>query len=72
MEMIAAKTPEMVHKEIWMHLLSYNLLFDLMWQSAPAQVSPLRLSLRGTGAQFNQFRPQFALRQRIKSGDGST
>lgn len=61
MEMIAAKTPEMVHKEIWMHLLSYNLLRTLMWQSAqPAQVSPLRLSLQGTRQQFNQFRPQFA------------
>jgi len=29
-----AKTPEMVHKEIWVHLLAYNLLRNLMWQSA--------------------------------------
>jgi hypothetical protein len=61
MEMIHAKTPEMVQKEIWMHLLAYNLLRTLMWQSAQhAQVSPLRLSLQGTRQQFNQFRPNLA------------
>lgn len=61
MEMIAAKTPEMVQKEIWMHLLAYNLLRTLMWQAAQqAQVPPLRISLQGTRQQFNQFRPQLA------------
>ena len=61
MEMIVAKTPEMVQKEIWMHLLAYNLLRTLMWQSAQhSHVSPLRLSLQGTRQQFNQFRPHFA------------
>jgi len=49
MEMIAAKTPEMVQKDIWTHLLTYNLLRTLMWQSAQQkQVSPLRLSLQQT------------------------
>jgi IS4 transposase len=58
MEMIFAKTPEMVQKEIWMHLLAYNLLRTLMWQSAQqSEVSPLRMSLQGTRQQFNQFRP---------------
>ncbi len=62
MEMIAAKTPEMVQKEIYMHLLAYNLLRTLMWQSVQStQVSPLRLSLQGTRQQFNHFRPQFAM-----------
>jgi len=61
MEMIAAKTPEMVQKDIWMHLLCYNLLRTLMWQSAQqAQVSPLRLSLQGSRQQFNQFTPLLA------------
>lgn len=61
MEMIAAKTPEMVQKDIWMHLLCYNLLRTLMWQSAQqAQVSPLRLSLQGSRQQFNQFIPLLA------------
>ena len=29
MEMIFAKTPEMVQKEIWVHLLAYNKLANL-------------------------------------------
>lgn len=62
MEMIRAKTPTMVQKEIWMHLLAYNLLRTLMWQAAQqAKVPPLRLSLQGTRQQFNQFRPQLAM-----------
>lgn len=61
MEMIWAKTPEMVRKEIWVHLLAYNLLRTLMWQSArQAGVSPLRISLQGARQQFNQFRPSLA------------
>jgi len=57
MEMIFAKTPEMVHKEIWVHLLAYNLLRNLMWQSAQQARCRPRISLQGTRQQFNQFRP---------------
>ncbi len=69
MEMIWAKTPQMVQKEIWVHLLTYNLLRlrsmrearTLMWQSAQqARVSPLQISLQGTRQHFNQFRPDLA------------
>ncbi len=61
MEMILAKTPAMVHKEISVHLLTYNLLRTLMWKSAHlAKVSPLRISLQGTRQHFNQFRPALA------------
>ena len=34
MEMIDAKTPEMVTKSILVHLLAYNLLRTLMWQAS--------------------------------------
>lgn len=62
LERIAAKTPEMVQKEIWMHLLGYNLLRTLMRQAAQhTQVSPLRISLQGTRQQFNQLRPHLAM-----------
>lgn len=61
MEMIPAKTPDMVQKDIWVHLLAYNLLRTLMWQAAQHhQLSPLRISLQGTRQQFNQFRPHLA------------
>ncbi|WP_008317353.1 IS4 family transposase [Leptolyngbya sp. PCC 6406] len=60
MEMIAAKTPAMVTKSIWVHLLAYNLLRTLMGDAAAnSPVEPLRLSLQGTRQQFNHFRPEF-------------
>jgi hypothetical protein len=61
MEMIVAKTPAMVQKEIWMYMLAYNLLRTLMWQAAQSENVPvLRTSLQGTRQQFNQFRPHLA------------
>lgn len=56
MEMIFAKTPEMVTKDIWMHMLAYNLLRLLMGKSAlQAGIEPLRVSLQGTRQMLNQF-----------------
>jgi hypothetical protein len=58
MEMIMAKTPEMVQKELWVHLLGYTLLRKLMGQAAQqARVVPSQISLQGTRQQFNHFRP---------------
>lgn len=34
MEMLRGKTPEMVRKEIYVHLMAYNLLRALMWEAA--------------------------------------
>jgi hypothetical protein len=48
MEMLTAKSPEMVRKEIWVHLLGYLLLRALMWQAAmPIEHSVFELSLQG-------------------------
>jgi hypothetical protein len=61
MEMIVAKTPQIVQKDIWVHLLAYNLLRTLIWQAAQQTgASALRFSLQGTRQQFNHFRPQLA------------
>lgn len=57
-EMIAAKTPQMVKKDLWMHLLAYNLLRTLMWQASEhSTAAALRLSLQGTRQQLNHARP---------------
>ena len=59
MEMIDAKTPEMVTKSILVHLLAYNLLRTLMWQaSEETGVSALRIALQGTRQQLNHFRAE--------------
>ena len=34
MDILRSKTPEMVHKEIWAHILAYNLVRKIMAQSA--------------------------------------
>lgn len=53
MEMLTAKTPEMVRKDLWAHLLAYNLLRTVMLQTALASGQALsRFSLQGTRQQF--------------------
>ena len=48
MDVLRCKTPAMVRKEIWMHLLAYNLVRKLMAQAAAtAQVDPRQLSFTG-------------------------
>jgi len=49
MDVLRCKTPAMVRKEIWMHLLAYNLIRKLMAQAAATVgVSPRDLSFKGT------------------------
>lgn len=55
MERLTAKTPEMVRKELWTHLLTYNLLRSLMEQAAPLiDYERARLSFQGTRQHFRQ------------------
>lgn len=73
MEMLTAKTPEMVRKELWAHLLAYNLLRSVMEPAASlGKVERNRLSLQGTRQHFLQMIPLLATtnkatRQRLYS-----
>ena len=40
MDVLRCKTPEMVRKEVWMHLLGYNLIRKLMAQAATVANRP--------------------------------
>lgn len=54
MDVLRCKTPEMVQKEIWMHLLANNLLRSAMSATAVRHdVAPRQLSLRGTQQMVN-------------------
>jgi hypothetical protein len=54
MELLTAKTPEMVRKEIWTHLFAYTLLRTLMWRAATSSDhTPFQLSFQGARQQFN-------------------
>ena len=67
MEMLHGKTPDMVRKEIYVHLMVYNLLRTLMWKAGKQHgVSPLRLSVQGARQSFNQFCPLLAETGRIR------
>ncbi len=56
LEMLAAKTPAMVRKEVWAHLLAYNLLRSVMEQAAVlANYCRSQISLQGTRQLLNQM-----------------
>jgi len=58
MEVLRSKSPDVVGKEILMHLLAYNLIRALMWQAADQHGRPLhRLSFAGTLAHLNALMP---------------
>jgi hypothetical protein len=49
MDVLRCKSPDMVEKEIWMHLLAYNLIRGVMAKAAAAHdTQPRQLSFKGT------------------------
>ena len=72
MDLLRTKSPEMVRKEIWAHLLAYNLIRTLMWDAAEhrRRLSPLRLSFKGAMQEMMALWPfsASAARQRDLSG----
>ena len=57
MAILTCKTPEMVRKEIWAHLLAYNLVREVMAQAARAHGKvPRQLSFLGTMQTLEAFR----------------
>ena len=61
MEMLTAKTPEMVRKELWTHLFAYTLLRTLMWEATGASDhTPFQISLQAARQQLNQMVPLLA------------
>ena len=58
MEILRCKTPTMVRKEIWMHLLAYNLIRTLLADAAQTVgVTPRELSFKGALQTLNAFAP---------------
>jgi hypothetical protein len=62
MDILRCKTPEMVRKEIWMHLLAYNVIRGVMAEAAEAhKTQPRQVSFKGALQTMTAF--QDALRQ---------
>jgi hypothetical protein len=59
MDILRCKTPQMVHKEIWAHLLGYNLLRTVMAVAASAsKVEPRAISFKGAKQALTAFAPK--------------
>jgi hypothetical protein len=60
MDILRGKSPGIVRKEVWMHLLVYNIVRRLMARAAaPAGVRPDQLSFTGALHAVNAFLPKF-------------
>ena len=61
MDMLRCKTPELVRKEIWTHVLAYNLIRTVMAQAAAGEgVPPRSISFKATLQVLEAFRPLIA------------
>ena len=59
MDILRCKTPDMVHKEIWTHLLAYNLLRTIMAVAANENdIEPRRVSFKGAKQALTAFAPK--------------
>jgi hypothetical protein len=59
MDILRGQTPEMLKREIWGHLLGYNLIRQLLAQAAiKAGVKPRHLSFASAVQMHGEFRPQ--------------
>ncbi len=58
MDVLRCKTPELVHKEIWTHILAYNLIRTIMAQAAfKHDIEPRTLSFKGALQTLEAFQP---------------
>jgi hypothetical protein len=57
MDVLRCKSPEMVEKEIWMHILAYNLIRGVAAKAADAHdKQPRQISFKGTLQTMTEFR----------------
>ena len=62
---LRGKTPEAVRKELWMHVLAYNLIRTVMAQAASLHdLSPRTISFQGAIQTLEAFQPVLALTDR--------
>jgi hypothetical protein len=62
MDILRCKTPELVRKEIWTHILAYNLIRTIIAQAAIKHaIEPRTISFKGTIQTLEAFQPLFAV-----------
>jgi Transposase DDE domain len=59
---LRCKTPELVHKEVWTHVLAYNLIRTIIAQAASRHdIQPRSISFKGAIQTLEAFQPLIAL-----------
>lgn len=62
MDILRCKTPELVRKEVWTHVLAYNLIRTAMAQAADQHgFEPRSISFKGAVQMLEAFQPMIAL-----------
>jgi hypothetical protein len=62
MDILRCKSPELVHKEIWTHILAYNLVRTVIAQAASKHdVEPRSISFKGAIQTLEAFQPLIAI-----------
>src|SRR5207248_8084150 len=62
MDVLRCKTPELVRKELWTHILAYNLIRTVMAQAASKHgIEPRSISFKGAVQTLEAFQPMIAL-----------
>lgn len=62
MDVLRCKTPELVRKELWTHILAYNLIRTIIAQAAAkCDIEPRSISFKGAVQTLEAFQPVIAL-----------
>jgi hypothetical protein len=63
MDVLRCRTPELARKELWVHVLAYNLIRAVMAQAAArSDVEPRSISFKGAAQTLEAFQPVLASR----------
>ena len=63
MDVLRCKTPELVRKELWTHILAYNLIRTIAAQAATKHgIEPRTISFKGAVQTLEAFQPVIAMR----------
>jgi hypothetical protein len=64
MHVLRCKTPELVRKELWTHILAYNLIRTIMAQAATKHdIEPRSISFKGAIQTLEAFQPVIAMQE---------
>lgn len=62
MDILRCKTPDMVHKELAIFIIAYNLIRSLIWKAALKKgIDPYRISFKGAIVTIRQWAPLMAV-----------